>query len=127
MFRSVCNIISDCFKHAKEKPAVLVSALRIVEREHMIDQEMERRKTYSGFSPPGRAKRWRENLLELLKGKTEDKIRLKTDVDRSQSGWLGKHLQHIKFLTVEELINVKHLIQACFPPSYNIFEKFTHW
>lgn len=127
MFRSVSHIVTDCLQHAKEKPSVLVSALRIVEREHMIDQEMERRKTYSGFSPPGRPKQWRENLLELLKNKTEDRIRLRGDVDKSQTGWLGKHLTQIRFHCVEELINVKHLIQSCFPPTYNIFEKFTHW
>ena len=44
----VSNIICDCLKYAKESPATLVSALRVIEREQLIDQEMERRKTYSG-------------------------------------------------------------------------------
>ena len=90
----------------------MVSALRIVEREFLIDQEVARRKIYSGFAPPGRPKCWRENLLEILKHNTEERIKLPENADKSQKGWVGKHLTKIRSSSVEDLINIKHLIQG---------------
>ena len=66
-FRIISDIVCDSLSNAKEQPSVLVSALRLIERETLIDQEMERRKTYSGYIPPGRPKGWRDSILELLK------------------------------------------------------------
>ena len=100
------------FFYFQEKPATLVSALRIVEREFLIDQEVARRKIYSGFAPPGRPKSWRENLLEILKHNTEERIKLDPNTDKSQKGWVGKHLTKIRSSSVEDLINIKHLIQG---------------
>ena len=100
------------FFYFQEKPATLVSALRIVEREFLIDQEVARRKIYSGFAPPGRPKSWRENLLEILKHNTEGRIKLDPNTDKSQKGWVGKHLTKIRSSSVEDLINIKHLIQG---------------
>ncbi|CBY39142.1 unnamed protein product [Oikopleura dioica] len=124
LYRKISSIISDSFTTAKSKPELLVSALRIIEREHSIDQETSRRKTYSGFAPPGRPKEWRESVLESLKSTTEAKFRIEKTAGE---GWLGGQLRKIGSDSVTELILLKHIVAPCFPPSWNIFERFTNW
>ena len=79
------NETSKCFISKSQ-----ASGLRIIEREHAIDQETSRRKTYSGFAPPGRPKEWRESVLESLKNTTEAKFRIEK---KAGDGWLGGQLR----------------------------------
>ena len=47
-FKVVSAVVNDALVQAKERPELLVAALRLVEREQVVDAEVERKKTYSG-------------------------------------------------------------------------------
>ena len=72
----------------------------------MIDQEMQRRKTYSGYIPPGRPKMWRDTILEELKADTDKKIRITAE---GKDGSVGKSLTQLRFAIVDDLVKIKYL------------------
>ena len=125
MFKVVASIIANALQYAKEKPELLVAALRLVEREQVVDGEVDRKKTYSGYVPPGRPKQWRDMVMESLKTSTENKLRI--NLDNTKEGALGKALTEIRFAIVDDLVKIKHLVANCFPPQYDIFERFVRW
>lgn len=114
---------------AKNNPAVVVTALRIIEREEKAD-EMALKKFEStkpnGFMPPGRPKQWRKRVFEILEEAISERISGSQLEDRSHDKmWLVQHLEITRRLILEDLKVVKYACVNCFPPSYMIVsEKF---
>lgn len=111
----------------RKEPTVIVTALRIIEREEKSDAVTLQRERQSGFLPPGRPKRWREMAFKELEKSVSQRIE-GTQVDERSSNkmWLVTYLELSRQFILEDLRVVKTLCGPCFPPSYNIINKFVH-
>ncbi|TRY62619.1 hypothetical protein TCAL_00416 [Tigriopus californicus] len=106
-------------------PKVIVTALRIVEREERADQECLQRQKSTGFLPSGRPKQWKKKGLQVLKTNVQERIegnQLETKTENKM--WLVRHLELIRMITVEDLRIARTLCQPVFPPHYNIFDTY---
>lgn len=115
--RSMVTVRSD--------PTMLVSVVRIIEREEKIDRRMVDRKKQTGFIPPGRPKRWKDKMFEVLEGTVSTRIEGTQAVTREvDKMWLVRLLEITRKYVLDDLIVVKNLMVQCFPQHYNTFNRF---
>ncbi|XP_042354107.1 exocyst complex component 3 [Plectropomus leopardus] len=109
----------------RRDPTMLVSVVRIIEREEKIDRRMVDRKKQTGFIPPGRPKRWKDRMFEVLEGTVSTRIEGTQAVTREvDKMWLVRLLEITRKYVLDDLIIVKNLMVQCFPPHYNTFNRF---
>nr|XP_057933609.1 exocyst complex component 3 [Doryrhamphus excisus] len=109
----------------RRDPTMLVSVVRIIEREEKIDRRMVDRKKQTGFIPPGRPKRWKDRMFEVLEGTVSTRIEGTQAVTReADKMWLVRLLEITRKYVLDDLIVVKNLMVQCFPPHYNTFNRF---
>uniref|UniRef100_A0A1A8BV48 Exocyst complex component 3 n=1 Tax=Nothobranchius kadleci TaxID=1051664 RepID=A0A1A8BV48_NOTKA len=109
----------------RRDPTMLVSVVRIIEREEKIDRRMVDRKKQSGFIPPGRPKRWKDKMFEVLEGTVGTRIEGTQAVTReADKMWLVRLLEITRKYVLDDLIVVQNLMVQCFPPHYNTFNRF---
>ncbi|XP_038574754.1 exocyst complex component 3-like [Micropterus salmoides] len=109
----------------RRDPTMLVSVVRIIEREEKIDRRMVDRKKQSGFIPPGRPKQWKEKMFKVLEGTVSTRIEGTQSVTReADKMWLVRLLEITRKYVLDDLIVVKNLMVQCFPPHYNTFNRF---
>lgn len=111
----------------RKEPTVIVTVLRIIEREEKSDAVALQRERQSGFLPPGRPKKWREMAFKELEKSVQQRIE-GTQVDERSDNkmWLVRYLELSRQFILEDLRVVKTLCGPCFPPSYDIVNKFVH-
>lgn len=108
----------------RRDPTLLVSVLRIIEREEKFDRRMLDRKKQTGFIPPGRPKKWKEKMFDVLKQTATNRIEgTQAETRESDKMWLVRHLEIIRKYVLDDLMVVKNLGVQCFPPHYDIFKK----
>lgn len=109
----------------RRDPTMLVSVVRIIEREEKIDRRMVDRRKQTGFIPPGRPKRWKDKMFQVLEGTVSTRIEgtqaVTRDVDKM---WLIRLLEITRRYVLDDLIVVKNLMVQCFPAHYNTFNRF---
>uniref|UniRef100_A0A8C9TWD2 Exocyst complex component 3 n=1 Tax=Scleropages formosus TaxID=113540 RepID=A0A8C9TWD2_SCLFO len=106
----------------RRDPTMLVSVVRIIEREEKIDRRMLDRKRQTGFIPPGRPKAWKKHMFQVLEGTVSTRIEgSQAETRESDKMWLVKLLEITRKNVLDDLIVVKNLMVQCFPPHYNIF------
>lgn len=109
----------------RRDPTMLVSVIRIIEREEKIDRKMVDRKKQTGFIPPGRPKRWKDKMFQVLEGTVSTRIEGTQAVTReADKMWLVRLLEIMRKYVLDDLIVVKNLMVQCFPPHYNTFNRF---
>ncbi|XP_070775564.1 exocyst complex component 3 [Enoplosus armatus] len=109
----------------RRDPTMLVSVVRIIEREEKIDRRMVDRKKQTGFIPPGRPKKWKDKMFEVLEGTVSTRIEGTQSVTReADKMWLVRLLEITRKYVLDDLIVVKNLMVQCFPPYYNTFDRF---
>lgn len=118
-------IISRTLNTVRKEPTVIVTALRIIEREEKTDVEALKQAKQTGFLPPGRPKRWKAMAFEILEKSVATRIE-GTQVEEREDNkhWLIRYLELIRQLFLEDLRVVKSLCVPCFPPRYNIVDKY---
>uniref|UniRef100_A0A3Q3XM88 Exocyst complex component 3 n=1 Tax=Mola mola TaxID=94237 RepID=A0A3Q3XM88_MOLML len=111
----------------RRDPTMLVSVVRIIEREEKIDRRMVDRKKQTGFIPPGRPKRWKDKMFEMLEATVSTRIEGTQSVTReADKMWLVRLLEIKRKYVLDDLIVVKNLMVQCFPPHYNTFNSLYH-
>ncbi|XP_075442150.1 exocyst complex component 3 [Ascaphus truei] len=117
-------VIQRSIVTVRRDPTLLVSVVRIIEREEKIDRRMTDRKKQTGFIPPGRPKKWKEKMFDVLEKTVATKIEgSQADTRESDKMWLVRHLEIIRRYMLDDLLVVKNLMVQCFPPHYDIFGK----
>ncbi|XP_029970551.1 exocyst complex component 3 [Salarias fasciatus] len=109
----------------RRDPTMLVSVVRIIEREEKIDRRMVDRKKQTGFIPPGRPKQWKDKMFKVLEGTVSTRIESTQAVTReADKMWLVRLLEITRKYVQDDLIVVKNLMVQCFPPHYNTYNRF---
>ncbi|KAI6192027.1 Proable exocyst complex component Sec6 [Aphelenchoides bicaudatus] len=110
----------------------LVSALRVIEREHRIDVHYEKQKGLNPnlFKPPGRPREWKKQLFVVMKNVVQQRVEGSQFEDRTTNKqWLARYLEVCRKIIVEDLKIVKSGLVTLFPPEYRIYDrmiKFYH-
>lgn len=120
-------ILSRTINTVRKEPTVIVTVLRIIEREEKADCFAVQRHKQSGFMPPGRPKKWKEKAFEVLEKSVVNRIE-GTHIDQRENDkmWLVKYLELTRLLILEDIRVIKTLCIPCFPPSYDILNKFVN-
>ncbi|KAK7861654.1 hypothetical protein R5R35_006569 [Gryllus longicercus] len=120
-------VLSRTLNTVRKEPTVIVTALRIIEREEKADSFTLQRQRQSGFLPPGRPKKWRAMALQVLEKAVAQRIE-GTQVDERMDNkmWLVRYLELTRQLILEDLRVVKTLCVPCFPPQYDIVNKYVN-
>jgi len=121
-------VLQRSINTVRKEPTALVTVLRIIEREERLDAHWKDKNDKTGFMPQGRLKRWREKALKTMEHSCITKVDCHVIEDRqSNKMWLVKQLEMTRILLLEDLKVAKNLLPNCFPPSYEIFDKYVMW
>lgn len=105
------------------EPTIIVTVIRIIEREEKMDELMGKR--YDQMQLKGRQKQWRKKAFETMNKTILSRIEGNQMEDRSTNKmWLVRHLEVTRQIVLEDLRVVKTLFELCFPPHYNIVERY---
>ncbi|RWS07562.1 exocyst complex component 3-like protein, partial [Dinothrombium tinctorium] len=117
-------IIRLALNSVRKEPSVIVTALRIIEREEKADANAAKRLESTNFVTPGRPKNWRKRVFEILEEAVSERIAGNQIEERSQNKmWLVRHLEVTRQLILEDLQVVKTACVPCFPPYYDIVDE----
>ncbi|XP_022166340.1 exocyst complex component 3 [Myzus persicae] len=120
-------VLSRTLNTVRKEPMVIVTVLRIIEREERADVFALQRHKQSGFMPPSRPKKWKEMAFDVLQKSVDQRIEGTQVNERSDNKmWLVTYLELCRQLILEDLRVVKTLCVPCFPPQYDIFDKFVY-
>ncbi|EDW02368.1 exocyst complex component 3 [Drosophila grimshawi] len=118
-------IISRTLNTVRKKPTVIVTALRIIEREEKNDQFALQQQKVTNFLPPGRPKAWRKMIMDVLQAAVVTRIEGSKLEERADNKlWLVRDLEILRQIILEDLRVVKSLCVPCFPPHYDIFNEY---
>ncbi|XP_064548017.1 exocyst complex component 3 [Drosophila montana] len=121
-------IISRTLNTVRKKPTVIVTALRIIEREEKNDQFALQQQKVTNFLPPGRPKAWRKMIMDVLQAAVITRIEGSKLEERADNKlWLVRDLEILRQIILEDLRVVKSLCVPCFPPHYDIFNEYVRF
>lgn len=121
------HIVRNCIYEAQNRPAMLVKALQMVQRQEAADirarKEAQGRKGGQEQEVPVRA--WYaksvSQLEEYLRGNFE--MLVGTLIEGPDSVDVALVLQEQRKI-LDDLVIAKDMVEPCFPPQYKIFERF---
>lgn len=118
-------VVQRALVTVRRDPTILVSVVRIIEREERMDRRMLERNRQTSFLPPGRPKCWKNRMSEVLEGTVSGRIEsTQAETRQSDKMWLVRLLEIMRRYVLDDLIVVKNLLVQCFPPNYDTFHLF---
>lgn len=123
--RKIRLIMTRTLATVRKEPTVIVTALRLIEREEKSDQFALQQQKQTGFLPPGRPKEWRRKMMDVLQKAVVDRVEGSKLEERADNKlWLVRDLELVRQFVLEDLRVVKWLCTPCFPHRYNIFSEY---
>lgn len=123
--KKVRLIMNRTLNTVRKEPTVIVTALRIIEREEKSDQFALQQQKVTGFLPPGRPKCWRNMAFTVLQEAVVNRIEgSKVEEREDNKLWLVRDLEITRQIILEDLRVVKSLCVPCFPSHYDIFNEY---
>ncbi|KAM9374179.1 exocyst complex component 3-like protein [Phaethornis superciliosus] len=119
--KQLWDITGSSLQLVREDPVLFVTAVRIIEREEKIDDNLLLEAT---FLPPGRPKGWRQKFYHILQEAITGSLFRAAQVNTEGPG-LARHLAALQKDIVSELRVVKDLMVQCVPAHYNILSVCT--
>lgn len=118
-------ILSRTLNTVRKDPTVIVTALRIIEREEKADEDALKQQKQTGFLLPSRPKKWKEMAFQIFEKCVASRIE-GTQIEEREDNkhWLIRYLELIRIMILEDLRIVRTLCVPCFPPRYNIVDKY---
>ncbi|XP_075694346.1 exocyst complex component 3-like protein [Rhinoderma darwinii] len=117
--RTLSSLARSALGVACSDPSLLVSAVRIIEREEFLDAEES--KGQQLWKPPGRPKHWREHFFHALERGVCDRVMEPGPLwDTITVTDLAKHLKELQGGVVDELQSVCSVLAPCVPPHYDL-------
>ncbi|XP_072278509.1 exocyst complex component 3-like protein isoform X2 [Pyxicephalus adspersus] len=118
---TISSLAHSALTVARCDPSVLVSAVRIIEREELLDVEESRGPLQFLWKPPGRPKRWREKFFQALeKGVCERLMTSTIESEGMNPIDLAKHLKDLQSRIMEELLAASAVLVPCVPAHYDL-------
>ncbi|PIK38860.1 putative exocyst complex component 3 [Apostichopus japonicus] len=115
LFLKIKSLLQQLLNAVQTRPALIVTCLRIIEREERLDRKFSERKKMSDFDAPGRPKQWKHKVFEILEKSANSRIEGSQIEDRREERmWLVRHLELIRQNVFNDLKIVKFL---CTPAS----------
>ncbi|XP_064597131.1 exocyst complex component 3-like isoform X2 [Liolophura sinensis] len=125
--KQIFLILNRTLITVRREPSIIVTALRIIEREQRTDDAVIKRHAQTGFIPPGRPKDWRQKCFAKLEESISERIEGNEPDDRTKNKmWLVRHLELIRQRMIEDFRVIKTLLPPVFPPEYDIVHKYLH-
>lgn len=122
--RKIRLIMNRTLATVRKEPTVIVTALRLIEREEKADQFALQQQKQTGFLPPGRPKNWRQKAFDVLNEAVVDRIEGSKLEERSDNKlWLVRDLELARQFILEDLRVIKSCV-PCFPQHYDIFQVY---
>ena len=120
-------ILERTLNTVRKEPTVIVTALRIIEREETSDREAMKKERVHSFKTSSRPKEWKKMAFEVLERTVATRIEGTRVEEREDNKlWLVTYLELIRQLILEDLRIIKTLCVPCFPPEYKIVDAYVH-
>lgn len=125
MGKQLWLILQRALISVRQEPTIIVTVIRIIEREERIDAAALKKHEQFGFLPPGRPKQWRKKAFEVLEEAIAARIEGNQLEDRTDNKmWLVRHLEITRKFMIEDFKVVKTLFPPIFPPDYDIVKLY---
>ncbi|KAM9753397.1 exocyst complex component 3-like protein [Menidia menidia] len=114
-------VVSSALALARQNPTPFVSAVRIVEREEALDRALLVERAGGGGRPlpPGRPRCWRSSFFQVLEEAVSARFRSVSYLHARGPGLAG-HLSALQHGLMADLDTVRHLLEHCVPPHYQL-------
>ncbi|XP_069570442.1 exocyst complex component 3-like protein [Brachyistius frenatus] len=112
-------VVSSALALARQNPTPFVSAVRIVEREEALDRALLEERSGGRPLPPGRPRCWRACFFQVLEEAVSARFRSVSYLHTRGPGLAG-HLSALQHGIMADLATVRHLLEHCVPPHYQL-------
>ncbi|XP_066461829.1 exocyst complex component 3-like protein 4 [Eleutherodactylus coqui] len=121
LFNMIRSIVKDSLGQDHVDEAMISSAVYVINKEAESYRSPQVTPANSEISFLGQSRRWKKLWKEAVQDSVNKRIEsVRLDREEGESGWLAKHLESLKSITVEDLKKVKKCLSSLYSEDYNV-------